>query len=66
PPPHSELREGADIEVHSSFNNTWTPGFEIAEAVIGGYRVRRASDHSLLPGLVASGDVRMVAHPSIS
>ena len=66
PPSRSELREGTDIEVHSSFNNAWTPGFEVAETVIGGYRVRRASDHSLLPGLVASSDVRMVGHPSSS
>ena len=59
-----ELTGGTEIEVHSSFNNTWTPGFEIVETVIGGYRVRRASDHSVLPGLVASSDVRMIAHPS--
>jgi hypothetical protein len=60
----TELAKGASIEVHSSFNDAWTPGFEIAETVIGGYRVRRASDHSVLPGLVASIDVREIAYPS--
>jgi hypothetical protein len=62
----AELREGTRIEVHSSFNDTWSPGFEIAETVIGGYRVRRASDGSVLSGLVATDNVRVVPHPSFS
>jgi hypothetical protein len=61
-----ELCEGTRVEVHSSFNDTWSPGFEIAETVIGGYRVRRASDGSVLAGLVANDSVRVVSHPSLS
>src|SRR5947209_2528698 len=53
-PSEVDLREGTRVEVHSSFNNTWTPGFEIAETIIGGYRVRRASDGSVLSGFVAN------------
>jgi hypothetical protein len=64
-PSEVDLREGTRIEVHSSFNDTWSPGFEIAETVIGGYRVRRASDGSVLSGFVANDNVRVVSHPSV-
>lgn len=59
-----DLRAGTRIEVHNSFSDTWTCGFEIAEAVIGGYRVRRASDSSVLAGLVASDDIRVAPQRS--
>ena len=55
-----DLREGTRVELHSTFTDTWIPGFEIAEPVIGGYRVRRASDGSVLPGFVAPADLRAV------
>jgi hypothetical protein len=55
-----DLREGTRIELHSTFNNSWITGFEIAESVNGGYRVRRASDGSLLPGFTSADDLRAV------
>src|SRR5258706_423403 len=58
-PSTEDLREGTCIEVHSSFTDTWVPGFEIAETVIGGYRIRRASDGSVLSGFVAPKDLRV-------
>jgi hypothetical protein len=33
-------------------------GFEVAEVVEGGYRVRRTSDGSLLPNLTGDEDLR--------
>ena len=58
-----DLREGTRIEVHSSFTDTWIPGFEIAETVIGGYRIRRASDGSVLSGFVAPDNLRAAPGP---
>jgi hypothetical protein len=49
---------GDAVEVHTRFNDTWVPGFEIAEVVEGGYRVRRLSDGSMLPNLTSEDDLR--------
>ena len=53
-----ELRVGEPVEVHTKYNDSWVKGFEIAEVVEGGYRVRRTSDGSLLPNLTGEDDVR--------
>jgi hypothetical protein len=55
------LQVGEAVEVHTKFNDSWVGGFEIAEVVDGGYRVRRASDGSLLPNLTSEADVRPTA-----
>lgn len=52
------LQVGESVEVHTRFNDTWVSGFEIAEIVVGGYRVRRTSDGSLLPNLTGEADLR--------
>jgi hypothetical protein len=52
------LQVGELVEVHTRFNDSWVAGFEIAEVVEGGYRVRRTSDGSLLPNLTGEADLR--------
>lgn len=49
---------GDAVEVHTAFDDSWADGFEIAERVSEGYRVRRLSDRSLLPGFTSEKDVR--------
>jgi len=50
------------VAVRSSFEGTWSPGFEVAEIVLGadggaGYRLRRLSDGTLLPVIFPIDDV---------
>lgn len=52
------MNPGARVEVRSRFDGSWARGFEIADAEAGGYRVRRLSDHSVLPVLFAEDDIR--------
>ena len=52
------LRVGEPVEVHTKYNDAWVSGFEIAEVVEGGYRVRRTSDGTLLPNLTTETDLR--------
>ncbi len=49
---------GEPVEVHTKFNDKWVAGFEVAEIVADGYRVRRISDGSLLPNVTGSNDLR--------
>lgn len=49
---------GDQVEVHTTFTDSWVSGFEIAEVIPEGYRVRRRSDKSLLPGYTSESDVR--------
>ena len=49
---------GEAVLVHSSFEDTWVGGFEIAAVVDGGYQLRRQSDGELLPELTGPADVR--------
>jgi hypothetical protein len=51
---------GDRIEVHTRFNDTWSSGFEIAEVLPSGYRVRRTHDRTMLPELTGDDDVRAV------
>ena len=51
---------GQEVEVHTTFDNSWAPGFEIAEVIDRGcYRVRRTSDGTLLPSVTAEHDLRV-------
>jgi hypothetical protein len=52
------LHIGEPVEVHTKYNDSWVSGFEIAEVVEGGYRVRRTSDGTLLPNLTGEEDLR--------
>ena len=49
---------GDPVDVHTRFSDSWVGGFEIAEIIPEGYRVRRTSDGSLLPGYTSESDVR--------
>jgi len=52
------MNVGDPVEVHTQFNDSWADGFEIAERVPEGYRVRRLTDRSLLPGYTSEADLR--------
>ena len=52
------MKVGEQVEVHTRFNDSWVPGFEIAEVADSGYRVRRRSDGTLLPNVTSASDLR--------
>ena len=52
------MNVGDPVEVHTQFNNSWVDGFEIAEELPEGYRVRRLADGALLPGCTSERDLR--------
>lgn len=51
---------GDPVEVHTTFNDSWSRGFEVAEVGDAGYRLRRLSDGLLLPGPTSPEDIRPV------
>ena len=57
--PVEVLEPGTRVDVRSRFDARWTHGFEIAEAVEGGYRIRRLSDGALLPTEFPASEVRV-------
>jgi len=52
------LSIGDFVEVHTQFSDNWVGGFTIAAIVPDGFRVRRRSDASLLPGYTSESDLR--------
>ena len=52
------MQIGDRVEVHTKFNDSWTAGFEIAEIIPEGYRVRRVSDGTWLPDSTSAADLR--------
>jgi len=56
--PEMQLVDGTPVDVRNRFVGSWSHGFEVAERVEGGYRVRRLSDGSVLPDVFPSDDVR--------
>jgi hypothetical protein len=56
------LAIGTSVDVRSRYVGSWSPGFEVAEAVNEGYRVRRLSDGSVLPDVFTGDDVRAQRH----
>ncbi len=52
------LTPGRHVEVRNRFTGSWSRGFELAEIVDGGFKVRRLSDGSVLPTLFLPEDVR--------
>jgi hypothetical protein len=57
-PELESLSPGRRVEVRNRFTGTWSRGFEIADVVASGYRIRRLSDGSVLPTPFLSEDVR--------
>jgi hypothetical protein len=52
------LQAGTRVEVRSRFDQHWARGFEVAEVVADGYRVRRLSDGVVLPLDFSDDDIR--------
>ncbi len=55
------MQVGQQVDVHTTFTDAWSSGFEVAEVVPGGYLLRRRSDGALLPVVVDEIDVRLNA-----
>ena len=56
--PPSTLPPGTRVDVRNRFVGAWSHGFEIAEQVDEGYRVRRLSDGTVLPDVFPADDIR--------
>jgi hypothetical protein len=56
------LAVGTSVDVRSRYVGSWSAGFEVAEAMSDGYRVRRLSDGSVLPDVFTNEDVRAQRH----
>ncbi len=52
------LAAGSRVDVRSRFVGAWTHGFEVAERVEDGYRIRRLSDGSVLSEILGFDEVR--------
>jgi hypothetical protein len=65
-----DLTPGSRVEVRNRFDGSWSPGFEVAEAIPAGqegdgagrvptaYRVRRVADAAVLNGTFRPDDLR--------
>jgi hypothetical protein len=64
--PASPIRRvvGERVELHSRFDDSWSQGFEIAEVLPVGYRVRRTYDDTLLPDMTGGDDIRAARIPA--
>jgi hypothetical protein len=56
----SIVEDGTAVELYNAFDRTWSAGFQIASATDVGYRVRRVSDGSTLPGYTSRSDLRAI------
>lgn len=56
--PGEALAVGMAVDVRNRYVGAWSGGFEVAEVVTDGYRVRRLSDGSTLPDVFGHEDVR--------
>ena len=56
------LATGTAVDVRSRYVGAWSSGFEVAEPVNDGYRIRRLSDDSVLPDVFTNEDVRAQRH----
>jgi hypothetical protein len=52
------MKTGTKVEVRDRFARAWRRGFEVAEPVDGGYRIRRLSDRAILPVVFSPDEVR--------
>lgn len=53
------LDVGTKVYVRNRFLGDWTTGFEVAEVLGHGYRIRRLSDGHAFPDVFAFDDVRL-------
>jgi hypothetical protein len=56
------LATGTPVDVRSRYVGAWSSGFEVAESMHNGYRIRRLSDDSILPDVFTKEDVRAQRH----
>jgi len=49
---------GTRVEVTNRFDRRWSRGFEVAEIVGAGYRLRRLSDGTVIPAVFVPNEVR--------
>jgi hypothetical protein len=61
PTSQPSLPVGTPVEVRNNFCAAWSRGFEVAETTNQGYRLRRRSDHYVLPAEFGTGEVRRVS-----
>jgi hypothetical protein len=52
------LEPGTKVEVRRRFDQHWSRGFEVASVVDDGYKLRRASDGTVLPTVFDPDEVR--------
>jgi hypothetical protein len=52
------LEPGTKVEVRRRFDQHWSRGFEVADAVDDGYKLKRLSDGSVLPVVFDEDEVR--------
>jgi hypothetical protein len=62
PTPSRLFALGAAVVVRSSFEGSWCSGYEVAEIIldgdgVAGYRLRRASDQTVLPAVFPVSDI---------
>ena len=57
------LALGTDVEVFTSYRQTWTRGFQVYGVANDRYLLRRRSDDAVLPGSFAPASVRSAATP---
>ena len=53
------IAPGTRVEVRSRYRRGWCRGFEVAHFAGGMYRIRRTSDHSVVPVKFPVDQVRM-------
>lgn len=64
--PASAIGVRTRVAVRDHYLGDWSRGFEVAQVVKGGYRIRRLSDGSLLPVELSFDEVRRdVPAPSV-
>jgi len=49
---------GTRVEVTNRFDRRWSRGFEVAEIVGAGYRLRRLSDGRVIPAVFSAAELR--------
>ena len=57
--PDPTLEVGTKVYVRNRFLGDWTTGFEVAEVLRDGYRIRRLSDGQGFPDVFTFDDVRL-------
>ena len=52
------MKVGDHVEVHTSYNDSWVPGFKVVKIVDEGYHICHTSDGTPLPGFTSESDLR--------